>query len=233
MKFNSCNLIAKKFMFHGNVINMVAADRAESASHMPHNAVLSAVINYIITDNMGADPLFAPSDLPAQEYRFHLILIPRLFVEPGAEIISGRSFFSQADGTAFGVMKNIIFYYPAFAPVGSCHAWLICCGRCPGACRLGNFKSPQSNIVDACFIWIKTAFSDVNFRQFFIGVFPLEICIDHRLLFSHLCIPLVYRVLRVQQRLRMFGPGRIDSIFPAYRSFDLFQGFCLIERFSI
>ena len=79
IKFDTCNLISEKFMFHSNIVNMIMFNCAEYTSHMAYNSILSTVINCVVSDNMRPYGSFAPSGSLCSEHSLHLILISGVF----------------------------------------------------------------------------------------------------------------------------------------------------------
>ena len=230
MKLNTCNLIPEILMLHGNIIDMVAVDLTEDTAHMSHDTVLAAIVDHIITDNMRTHRLLAPPDMACPENRLHLVLISRFPACPCAQIMSGGFFLANTDPAAFRIMDNIILNYPAPAPVCTQKPRLVCRRRRPRTGRLCHLKSGDRNIVSSCLNRIETAFAHIDLHQFLIGIRSLEIRINSRCLVVCLTAPLINRIFRMQQQLRMIGPRRIDSLRTHNGILHLFQSLRFIER---
>ena len=209
MQLDSCYFITEIFMLDRDVINMVVRNLAENTAHMAYHTVLSAVMDHIVADDMGTDFFLAPANLKSAEHGFHLILIARLAVPSGTQVMAGGGFLADTDTAAFCIMDFIIFYNPAFAPMGSQKAGLIGGGRRPRTCGLGHFKTADGNIVHSRFFGIEAAFTHIDLRQLLIGIGPLEIGINNGVFFLHFCIPLVYGIFRMKNRLGMLRPRGI------------------------
>ena len=147
VQLDSSDLISEIFMLYRDIINMVMGNLAEDTAHMAHDTILSAVIYLIVADYMGTDRLLAPADLSCPEYGFHLILVSRLSVGPGTEIMASGGFLSNTDSAAFCIVNLIVLNDPALAPVRSQKSWLICGRRGPRACRLGHLEAAYRDIV--------------------------------------------------------------------------------------
>ncbi len=117
MELDARDFIPEVLVLHRNIINMIAINFAEHTSHMTHDSVLSAVVNHIVAHNMGADGFLAPADMPRPENRFHLILIARLSMRSGTQVMPCGLLLADTDAAAFCVMDDIVFDYPALAPV--------------------------------------------------------------------------------------------------------------------
>src|SRR5512146_977838 len=109
MQFNPGDFVTEKFMFDGDVVNVVVVYFAEHAAHMPDDPVLPAIIDNVVADDMRSNLFLAPTDLQRAENRFHLILIAGLLMPSRAEIMPGGGLFANADGAAFGVMNDVVF----------------------------------------------------------------------------------------------------------------------------
>ena len=206
MKLDAGNLMTKILMFHRNIINMVMINPAEYTSHMSHDPVLSAVIDHIVTDDMGTDSLLTPAALERTKHCFHLILISRLPICPGTEIVSRAFFFPDTDSAAFRVMDDIILDHPSFRPVHTQKRGLICRGRCPGTGCLRHLKSAYRNIISSDPYRIEAASAYIYLNQLLIRIYSLEVGIDGCVLIVHLRIPLVYGIFRMPDRFRILRP---------------------------
>ena len=101
VQLDACDFITEEFVLHRDIVDMVIVDPAEYTAHMPNNAVLPAVVDFIAADDMGTHKLPAPSSLQPLAYRFPLILISGLILYPGALVLSRCLVLADADGAAF------------------------------------------------------------------------------------------------------------------------------------
>ena len=62
-------------MLYSNIVYVVIGNLTEYTAHMAHHAVLSAIVNLVVTDDMGSDFFLAPANLQRAEYGLHLVLI--------------------------------------------------------------------------------------------------------------------------------------------------------------
>ena len=194
---------------------------------MAHHAVLSAIVNLVVTDDMGSDFFLAPANLQGAEHGLHLILIAGLAVPSGAQVMSCGGFLADTDAAALGIVDNIVFNDPALAPVSSKKAGLIRRRRRPGAGGLFHFKAAYRNIVHPRLFRVKAAFPHIDFHQLPVGIRALEISVNCGIFLIYLRIPLVNGILRMQDRLRPFCPRRIVAFRTNYRILHILQALCL------
>ena len=233
VKLDTGNFVTKVLVFDCNIVNVIAVDFTEDASHMSDNTILAAIIDYIVAYDMRTNGFLAPSDSFCQEYGLHLIVITWFAMISCTEIVSGRGFFSDADGTAFCVVDNIVFDDPSLAPVCTEKSRLISGRRCPWASCLGHLKALDGNVIASCFQGIETAFTNIDLCQFFVWISTLEIGINCCCLVVCFAVPLINRIFRMKQWLQMFGPWRVDTFCAHHRMFYFFQRSCLVEGFSV
>ena len=119
VKFYAGDLMPVKLMLHGNIVDLIAVDLAKGTAHVPHNCILSAIVDHIVPNNMRSDLLLIPSCTDPTEHRFHLILIARCFSGFGKFVISCGDFLSQAYRTAFGMVNMVVLNDPALAPMAA------------------------------------------------------------------------------------------------------------------
>ena len=117
MQFYARYLMSIEFAFQSYVINMVVVDLAEYTSQMADNSILTAVVNYVIPDNMGTNLFFGPTIAFRAENSFQLVLIPGLILPDGTVVVSRGTFLADTDGAALSIMDYIVLNYPALAPV--------------------------------------------------------------------------------------------------------------------
>ena len=189
VKLDSRNFITEKFIFDANIINLVPVNLAECAAEMSDNAVLTAIVNDVVTDNMRTDGFAAPSHTLCGKHGFELILISRFSVIAVIKIVARGKLLANAHGTAAGVMENIVFDDPAFGPMRTEDSRLFRGGGRPGRCALRHFKTADGDIIQSCFFRIETAFAYVDFYKRFIGIRILEIHGENGFLLSNLCRP--------------------------------------------
>ena len=109
MKLDACDLIAEIFVFRADIVNFVVVDLAERAAEMSDDAVLSAIVNHIVTHDMRADGLTAPAHALCLENDLELGLIAGLSVITARFVIACGKLLAKAHGTATRIVNDIVF----------------------------------------------------------------------------------------------------------------------------
>src|SRR5690606_21026524 len=123
---------------------------------------------------------------------FNLVIITWLVFPPGTEMITCGNLLTDTDGTAFCIMDNIIFNYPAFTLVSTYQTRLVRCRRAPGSGRMAHLETPDSDIIYPGLFRIETAFPYIYLYQLFIGIIIMEICINGSVFLIYLGIPEIF-----------------------------------------
>ena len=213
--------------------DLVAGDLAERAPHVPHDAVLAAVVDHIVPHDMRPDGVFAPSELKGFHHGFELARVTRF--PPGLrEMIIARPFvFSEAYRGAFRIVDVVVFDDPAFAPVRTDQTGLVA-GRRRERCRgVRQLEPGDRDVVLPALFRIEHAFPHVDLDQFGIRIRAVEIRPDAGVGRIDLRIPLVDRVVRVQNRLAVCLPRIVVAGQAFLRLRDLLHGSCLEKRFAV
>ena len=75
--------------------------------------------------------------------------------------------------------------------MGSDHAFLPCCRRCPVGSCLADLKAPYRDVIAARLSREEAHSSDVDLCHLGVGIKPAEVCVDDCLIALLLGIPLI------------------------------------------
>ncbi|MMZ64064.1 hypothetical protein D1872_263610 [compost metagenome] len=172
---------------------------------------------------MGADFFLAPAITFSRKDRFKLVLVSGFVFPDGAIIMPGGGFFTNTDGAAFCIVKDIVFNNPTLAPIGAKQSRLIRCRRCPWCCGLRHFKASYCNIINPCLLGIETRSANVNLNKFSVRISALEIRIYGCIISIHFCKPDIFCLFLIMNRNHFSCPVvqyfccnlRIDQLFKA------------------
>jgi hypothetical protein len=67
MQFNTGDFMSIEFSFQGNIVDMIIIDFTKDATQMTDDPILPTIIDGVITDNMGANHLSAPTRVGSAE----------------------------------------------------------------------------------------------------------------------------------------------------------------------
>ena len=235
MKLDSGNLVTEILMLHGDIVDVVVLDCGEDAAHVAYDAVLAAVMQDIVADDVRTDGLAAPADARSPEYSLHLVLVARLALSACAHVVARALFLADTDGTALGIMDIAVLDDPLLAPVGAEKARLVSGRRSPWTCCLAHLESAHGDIVASCPAREEAGASNVDLHELSIRVCTLEIGVDDSLvsLVIDLAVPLVDRILRMEKRLRNVGPWWGHARHPLLRIDDIRVASGLVERLAV
>ena len=189
VQLDAAQLVPVKLVPGADAEDLVAVNFAERRPHVPHDAVLAAVVDLIPPHDVRADLFFAPAGRERLEHRLQLVLVARLSAPFGEVVVARRLLFAQTDAAALGVVDDIVFDHPALAPVGADDAPLLGRGRRPGRCRLRHFKAADGDVVYPRPFGEEACLAHVELDEGGVGVGTLEVGVQHRLLFARLRIP--------------------------------------------
>ena len=216
VQLDAAQLVPVKLVPGADAEDLVAVNFAERRPHVPHDAVLSAVVDLIPPHDVRADLFFAPADRERLEHRFQLVLVARLSAPFGEVVVARRLLFAQTDAAALGVVDDIVFDHPALAPVGADDAPLLGRGRRPGRCRLRHLKAADGDVVYPRPLGEEACLAHVELDEGGVGVGTLEVGVQHRLLFARLRIPAQQRRRGVDELFLSPSPRFVDALFPFF-----------------
>ena len=91
-------LVAVPFTLLCDVIDFIAVHLRENTAHMSDDTILSAVVNAVISYDVGADTLLAKANVSRKEYGFHLIGVAGLSSGFRTEVVACGDLFAKGDG---------------------------------------------------------------------------------------------------------------------------------------
>ncbi len=182
---------------------------------------------------MRADLFLAPTDLKRAEDRFHLVLVAGLLVPACGQVVPGGALLADADGAALGVVDDVVFDDPAFAPVSPQQARLIGGGGRPRAGGLGHLEPAHGDVVLPRLERVETAHAHVDLDQFLVGVRTLKIRVNRRAFVVRFTEPAVNCLLRMQDQFIGFEPPQAIHPRADDRIFHLIHGISLVKGKAI
>lgn len=148
VELDTGNFPAEKLAFIRNMMHMIVLYTAERTTHVPHYAVLPAVVNLVVAHDMGTYKPASPANPQRFENCLKLVLIPGFTLRSRPLIISSGNFLAQRNSREFRIMKHIIFDNPPARPVRSEHAPLRRGRRSPIPRGIAYFKPSNSNVIN-------------------------------------------------------------------------------------
>ena len=118
-------------------------------------------------------------------------------------------------GRALCVVQDIILNYPTKAPIRADHSYLLGGGWRPWRCGVSHLKAAHGYVIHACFLRVKAALAHVYLNDLAIRVVLAEITVKQSDVVTHLGIPLINRLLRVQYPL--LSPGMMIPLGAHFR----------------
>ena len=88
VQLNCRNLPPHKVVAIADIINSVAVYVTKSAAQMTYNSILTAVIDNVVSDCVGAYALLTPTNMACHKHRFKLCSVAWLSVITGADIMT-------------------------------------------------------------------------------------------------------------------------------------------------
>ena len=174
---------------------------------MPHNAVLSAVVDVVAPHDVPADRLLGPAVTDCAEHDFLLNLVAGLAAETRGFVVAGGAILAKADAGAEGIVDIVVFDNPALGPVGAEQTFLIAGGRGPAAGSLRHFETAHGQVVHAGTFRVEAGFAHIDFGQVLVGVHVVEVRPD----FSGAVRPLPYLRMPLPDGLARIIDGLSDG----------------------
>ena len=234
VQLDGADLPAEEFVLGGDAADLVSFNNGPDTAHVAHDAVLPAVVDEIVPDDVGTDGISAPAQLDGLAHRFELVGIARFLSGPCEQVVPGLLILAQADAAALRVMDMVILDDPSLAPVRADQSRLVAGGRREGAGGLRQLKPGHGDVVFSALRRIEDAFAHVDLGQLPVRVRPLEVGPDGGVRNAHPAAPLVNGVLRIQNGLLVAGsPDIVVPGLPPFRFLHFLKALRFIEALSV
>ena len=175
-----------------DVVNFVVFNEAEHRAHAAHDARLFAVVNFAPAHDVAAHLFLQPAMILAPADGVPLHLSGAFHMLAGKIMIVFRvQIFPQGNAAALAAGNIAILDDPALGPVGADHAVLIRRGRRPGGGGLADPEAGEGDVIHAGFRGHEAIAAHVDFHLFLIGILPLEIGVNHRLMAFLASVPFI------------------------------------------